>query len=260
MGSYYVIRFLFLLISSHLIYRYGVEGADAAVRSLRCIWISHIHADHHTGLARILALRRDLLREVPHEPVLVIGPRQLRRYLNAYQRLEDLDMQFLDCKDTTEASLEAFQKLASDIDNSPSESPISSTNENSTLIDGTIGRKTESSLFVKGSRMQSYWKGPSSPVDINAAVPLLKCLNEVLNEAGLEALISFPVVHCPQAYGVVLKAAERVNLDGKVIPGWKIVYSGDTRPCPKLMEASRGATLLIHEASFRTPVLNSLNV
>ncbi|KGN45397.1 tRNase Z TRZ3, mitochondrial [Cucumis sativus] len=236
--------------------RYGVEGADAAVRSLRCIWISHIHADHHTGLARILALRRDLLREVPHEPVLVIGPRQLRRYLNAYQRLEDLDMQFLDCKDTTEASLEAFQKLASDIDNSPSESPISSTNENSTLIDGTIGRKTESSLFVKGSRMQSYWKGPSSPVDINAAVPLLKCLNEVLNEAGLEALISFPVVHCPQAYGVVLKAAERVNLDGKVIPGWKIVYSGDTRPCPKLMEASRGATLLIHEATFEDSLVD----
>ncbi|KAL4039277.1 hypothetical protein IC575_002928 [Cucumis melo] len=236
--------------------RYGVEGADAAVRSLRCIWISHIHADHHTGLARILALRRDLLREVPHEPVLVIGPRQLKRYLNAYQRLEDLDMQFLDCKDTTEASLEAFQNVASEIDYSPSESPISSTNENSTLIDGAIRRKTEASLFVKGSRMQSYWKGPSSPVDISTAVPLLKRLNEVLNEAGLEALISFPVVHCPQAYGVVLKAAERVNLDGKGIPGWKIVYSGDTRPCPKLMEASRGATLLIHEATFEDSLVD----
>lgn len=236
--------------------RYGVEGADAAVRSLRCIWISHIHADHHTGLARILALRRDLLREVPHKPVLVIGPRQLKRYLDAYQRLEDLDMQFLDCKHTTQASLEAFQNVASEIDKSPSESPISSTNGNSIPIDGAIGQKTVSSLFVKGSRMQSYWKGPSSPVDISAAMPLLKRLNEVLNEAGLEALTSFPVVHCPQAYGVVLKAAERVNLDGKVIPGWKIVYSGDTRPCPELMEASRGATLLIHEATFEDSLVD----
>lgn len=224
------------------------------MRSLRCIWISHIHADHHTGLARILALRRDLLREVPHEPVLVIGPRQLKRYLDAYQRLEDLDMQFLDCKHTTQASLNAFQDVTANKDNFPLQSPVGSTDGNNSQTDGGIGQKIASSLFVKGSRMQSYWKGPSSPVDLSAAMPLLKCLNEVLSEAGLEALISFPVVHCPQAYGVVLKAAERVNLDGKVIPGWKIVYSGDTRPCPELMEASRGATLLIHEASSRTPV------
>lgn len=254
-SSFCPFEVLFLLTCSHCCKssnRYGVEGADAAVRSLKCIWISHIHADHHTGLARILALRRDLLREVPHEPVLVIGPRQLKRYLDAYQRLEDLDMQFLDCKHTTQASLDAFQNAASEIDKLPSESHINSTNGNRTPIDGEIGQKIVSSLFTKGSRMQSYWKGPGSPVDINAAMPLLKCLNEVLNEAGLEALISFPVVHCPQAYGIVLKAAERVNLDGKMIPGWKIVYSGDTRPCPELMEASRGATLLIHEASSRT--------
>ncbi|XP_022953731.1 tRNase Z TRZ3, mitochondrial [Cucurbita moschata] len=232
--------------------RYGIEGADAAVRGLRCIWISHIHADHHTGLTRILALRRDLLREVPHEPVLVIGPRQLKRYLDAYQILEDLDMQFLDCKYTTQASLEAFQKVATEIDNSSLEGPISSTDGNN--IDGA--KKPVSSLFVRGSRMQSYRKGPSSPIDINAAMPLLKYMNKVLNEAGLEALISFPVVHCPQSYGVILKAAERVNLDGKVIPGWKIVYSGDTRPCPELMEASRGATVLIHEATFEDSLMD----
>uniref|UniRef100_A0A6N2M8I3 ribonuclease Z n=1 Tax=Salix viminalis TaxID=40686 RepID=A0A6N2M8I3_SALVM len=79
--------------------------------------------------------------------------------------------------------------------------------------------------------------------------PSLKRLKEVLSEAGLEALISFPVVHCPQAFGIALKAAERINTVGKAIPGWKIVYSGDTRPCPELVEASRGATILIHEAS-----------
>ena len=72
----------------------------------------------------------------------------------------------------------------------------------------------------------------------------------MLCEAGLEALISFPVMHCPQAFGIVLKAAERVNSGGKVIPGWKIVYSGDTRPCPELVDASCGATVLIHEASY----------
>jgi ribonuclease Z len=32
--------------------------------------------------------------------------------------------------------------------------------------------------------------------------------------------------------------------------GWRIVYSGDTRPCPQLASAGAGATLLIHEATF----------
>ena len=65
------------------------------MRNLRCIWISHIHADHHTGLARVLALRRDLLKGVPHEPLLVVGPGPLKRFLDAYQRLEDLDGKIL---------------------------------------------------------------------------------------------------------------------------------------------------------------------
>ncbi|KAL0415203.1 UNVERIFIED_CONTAM: tRNAse Z TRZ4, mitochondrial [Sesamum latifolium] len=229
--------------------RFGVQGADEAVRGLKCIWISHIHADHHTGLARILALRRDLLKGVPHEPIIIVGPRQLKRFLDAYQRLEDLDMQFLDCWHTTEASLEA---LESKEDNAMQESPahFEGTKNGNTV--GLVGENVDSTLFARGSRMQSFWKRPGSPTQMAAAIPILKSLKKVLAEAGLEALISFPVVHCPQAFGVVLQAANRINKVGKTIPGWKIVYSGDTRPCPELVKASRGATVLIHEASGAT--------
>ncbi|CAL0324114.1 unnamed protein product [Lupinus luteus] len=188
--------------------RYGVSGADDAVRALQCIWISHIHADHHTGLARILALRRNLLKGVPHEPLLVVGPRQLKRYLDAYQRLEDLNMLFLDCKHTAAASLDAFEDL----------------NNNNN--------------------------------DKDAVSPILKKFKGVIHEAGLKSLISFPVIHCPQAFGVVLQAEERSNSVGKVIPGWKVVYSGDTRPCPELVEASQGATVLIHEATFEETMVD----
>ncbi|XP_004486765.1 tRNase Z TRZ3, mitochondrial isoform X2 [Cicer arietinum] len=221
--------------------RYGVSGADDVVRSLSCIWISHIHADHHTGLARILALRRDLLKGVPHEPVLVVGPNKLKRYLNAYQRLEDLDMLFLNCKHTTKASLDDFENDLQETVNSQDLS------NNNAEINAS---KVDSTLFAKGSRMESYWKRPDSPVDKGDVYPLLRKLKRAIHEAGLNALISFPVVHCPQSFGVVLKAEERTNSVGKVIPGWKIVYSGDTRPCPELIEASRGATVLIHEATF----------
>lgn len=220
--------------------RYGVEGADNAVKGLQCIWISHIHADHHTGLARILALRRTLLKGVPHEPLLVVGPRQLKRYLDAYQRLEDLDMQFLDCKHTTEASLNAFGGATES--NKDHSSPGNT--------DRQFAQKVDSTLFAKGSRMESYWKRPGSPVDDGVVFSILKSLQKLLGEAGLKGLISVPVMHCPQAFGVVLKASERVNSVGKVIPGWKLVYSGDTRPCAALTDASRGATILIHEATF----------
>ena len=49
-----------------------------------------------------------------------------------------------------------------------------------------------------------------------------------------------PVIHCKYAFGVVVRHAS----------GWSIVYSGDTRPCPELIEAGQGASLLIHEATF----------
>ncbi|CAL1400324.1 unnamed protein product [Linum trigynum] len=210
--------------------RYGVEGADNAVRKLSCVWISHIHADHHTGLARILALRRELLKGTAHEPLIVVGPRQLKRFLDAYEKLEDLDMEFVDCRSTTTGSWDDFE----------------SNGESKEINDST-----ESTLFAKSNnRMQSVWTRPGSPVDKATYYPLLKKLQTVLNEAGLESLISFPVVHCPQAFGVALEAADRFNSVGKPIPGWKIVYSGDTRPCPELVEASRGATVLIHEATF----------
>lgn len=221
--------------------RYGVSGADDVVRSLSCIWISHIHADHHTGLTRILALRRDLLKGVPHEPVLVVGPRMLKRYLDAYHRLEDLDMLFLDCKHTFEASLADFENDLQETVNSLD------LNNNNAEINAS---KVDSTLFARGSPMQSLWKRPGSPVDKDTVYPLLRKLKGVIQEAGLNTLISFPVVHCSQSYGVVLEAEKRINSVGKVIPGWKIVYSGDTRPCPELIKASRDATVLIHEASL----------
>uniref|UniRef100_A0A7C9A5Q2 ribonuclease Z n=1 Tax=Opuntia streptacantha TaxID=393608 RepID=A0A7C9A5Q2_OPUST len=182
--------------------RFGIEGADNVVKSLRCIWISHIHADHHSGLARILSFRHNLLKGIPHERLLVVGPTRIGRFLGLYEQLEELDMQFLDCLQTTGASWDAFER---------------SVNPNMNQ--------------------------------------LLSNLNKVLQDAGLKRLASFPVEHCPKAFGVALTAAERISSVGKIIPGWKVVYSGDTRPCAELMEASRGATVLIHEATFEDGML-----
>lgn len=57
---------------------------------------------------------------------------------------------------------------------------------------------------------------------------------------GLRRLVAVRVVHCPHSFALVLEGAK----------GWKLVYSGDTRPCPQLVRASEGATVVIHEATF----------
>lgn len=49
------------------------------------------------------------------------------------------------------------------------------------------------------------------------------------------------VIHCPESYGIVIR---------DTVYGWKVVYSGDSRPCAALAEAGRGATLAIHEATL----------
>lgn len=62
---------------------------------------------------------------------------------------------------------------------------------------------------------------------------------------GLTHLRSVRVAHCAHAYGLVLEGGAH-DAGGP----WKLAFSGDTMPCEAMVEAARGATLLIHEATF----------
>ena len=260
-----------------------MEGSVDAVKKLRCIWISHIHADHHAGLVRILAMRRDLLKNMPHEPLLVVGPKQLAIFLEKYNELEDLNMQFLDCRSTTTSSWDAFlgqvltkcHTFSSDAvktenfenddnmnNNNPRTDPGRSGSREVLIYAASPVTEREAAQPVETERVDGEDREEDTPefkqscskrqkvcipmVD-GVDFSLLNRLKGVLEEAGLEQLTSFPVVHCPEAFGVILKAKERFNSAGAMKPGWKIVYSGDTRPCMEVIQASRGATLLIHE-------------
>jgi ribonuclease Z len=84
-----------------LVRRFGSASARERVADLGLVWISHMHADHHLGLPRILAARREALQarcapgERP-EPLTVVGPRPLRRTLGELSQLEDLCYRFVD--------------------------------------------------------------------------------------------------------------------------------------------------------------------
>ena len=59
------------------------------------MWISHRHADHHVGVSRVLALRRQLL-PADASPLPVFGPPPLRRVLSACNKLEALHYTWVD--------------------------------------------------------------------------------------------------------------------------------------------------------------------
>ncbi|KZV87031.1 hypothetical protein EXIGLDRAFT_840328 [Exidia glandulosa HHB12029] len=71
-----------------LIRRYGHDQMAGVLRSLRVVFISHNHGDHHIGLSRILSKRRTLAPDA--EPLYLIATRATLIYLHEYQRIEDL--------------------------------------------------------------------------------------------------------------------------------------------------------------------------
>ncbi|KAJ3292826.1 Zinc phosphodiesterase ELAC protein 2 [Rhizoclosmatium sp. JEL0117] len=68
---------------------YGLE-TDAELRQLRCIFVSHLHADHHLGAINILQrayqLRRDTLDT---DPICVVGPTRYLTWLSEYSDVEE---------------------------------------------------------------------------------------------------------------------------------------------------------------------------
>lgn len=70
--------------------------------------------------------------------------------------------------------------------------------------------------------------------------------NAILQSLYIHELKNIRVEHCPQSYGVSIVFAPNANREAVI----KVVYSGDTRPCPDLVELGQNATILIHEATF----------
>uniref|UniRef100_I3L9W8 Zinc phosphodiesterase ELAC protein 2 n=1 Tax=Sus scrofa TaxID=9823 RepID=I3L9W8_PIG len=64
---------------------YG-DDVDRVLGALAAVFVSHLHADHHTGLLNILLQRERALASLgrPLRPLLVVAPTQLRTWLQQY--------------------------------------------------------------------------------------------------------------------------------------------------------------------------------
>ena len=143
----------------------GPHCADKVLRNLKCIFISHLHCDHHLGIISILKKREELIGSSKSDDLTIIGPSVLNYWLQNYSNVyESLRFNFF------------------------------------------------------ASKKQQALTLSDLPIEI----------------------ITVPVIHSSFSHGVVLKYKDE----------WKLVYSGDTRPCHNLISAGKGASLLIHEATF----------
>ena len=185
---------------------------------LHLVWISHPHADHHLGLVAVIRNRHSLLaaREsctsVP--PLLVIGPPAVLDYLQLYAALVDPGIKGM------------FVALPCHL-----------------FEPGEVGGANSAIISEKDREI---------------------CL-ERFKLMHITELVNAPVVHCSQSYGVAItfdlsapQASPSASADShdtkrtKLQSGcrFKVVYSGDTRPCQALVDIGMRADVLIHEATF----------
>ncbi|XP_022651975.1 zinc phosphodiesterase ELAC protein 2-like isoform X2 [Varroa destructor] len=78
-----------------MIRHYGPEDAEKVLKNLKCVYVSHMHPDHHLGLISIIKERIELGVKTR---LRVLGPPELRTWLDLYSEVfERLPFEFVNC-------------------------------------------------------------------------------------------------------------------------------------------------------------------
>ncbi|AAM30002.1 MULTISPECIES: ribonuclease Z [Methanosarcina] len=185
--------------------------AKTGMMSLSSIFVSHFHADHFLGIPGLIQTMSFLGRK---EPLTIYGPEGTKEFTEVFKVLGYCNLKY---------EVRGVELSPGDIVEGKNYVVRALKTEHSTpslgysLIEnprpGRFNREKAVELGVlPGPLFAKLQKG--NPVEVN---------------------------------GKLVKPEEVV---GAPRPGRTVVYSGDTRPCEAVLEASRDADVLIHDGSF----------
>ena len=200
---------------SQLLDHVGEEHISQLLYNLHIIYITHAHFDHHPGMFKLLKERDDCLRRIPEIPevptLYIIIPRILDELVTHSLRNSDLkypeSIRIIHSNNMNPNPNIHFSEIEEE--NSPD---FELTAE--IVLDHMKTLKTK--LFGLDEYKEFY-----------AYIEMLM---------GIKFIYTVETDHCMESFGVVIEG-----------PGWKICYTGDTRPATNLVNYSSGVTLLIHE-------------
>ncbi|KAF8159401.1 hypothetical protein B0H34DRAFT_703302 [Crassisporium funariophilum] len=161
------------------------------LRDLKCIFVSHMHGDHHMGLAKILAQRR-LLDPPPNDPLYIVSVRGTHLYLREQSDIQDLGL------------------------HDPSGNGVIS------IISEALHHRSEGSYHNSGR-----WAigGNEEWVDYGTSLENARHMRQLL---GLQSFKTVDMFHRCRCYGVVLEHQDgwSVAFSGDTLPTENLVYAG----------------------------------
>ncbi|KAK0535344.1 hypothetical protein OC835_002393 [Tilletia horrida] len=301
--------------------KFGKEGVDQILLGLKLFFVSHIHADHHIGVSRVLIERRKLAHRARH-PLFLICNFLTKSYLEEYDVSEPLGLAppFFDeaeleiriqrvkigipledvCLDhITEADLRQSNLvylLSSHLFEGSKSVALGEEGAREwewTVLHGRPDRQTRVPSYQNSNRrneanyylpQRENWSynDEAARKSIDRRRPeravAAKLLPVLLDSLHLESVETVAVDHGTQhCYGIVVRqrplpvsktstasgstaaevnsatdisASEPTN-EPIIRPGFSFAYSGDTRPWEPFAQASKGVTLMIHEATIQ---------
>ena len=200
---------------------YPADELKKILKNLKLVWISHLHADHHLGLASIIKAWHTAVYGDPQD----MKPNEDKSPDQLTDPIKDLEQQQGLCV-MAESTMLQWLKEYSEIENFGYNRVVpicvnpTTFDESNNIITPTKFEWNDTSLGFKTADSR---------------------VNTVMRKiTGLANLQSVYVLHCAGAKAVSMTWPS----------GLKISYSGDCRPSKRFTIIGRDSTVLIHEATF----------